>query len=112
MPNEIADYLIFRTWWSYPPGNRSWFESPYHAFNLFEGTVWVFLAGLVLRRFLPKWIDVASFDMFDRPASGRDQEIGDHQAVAIRHPFLGAHQAERLGQLPEAADQKVAGAFD
>ena len=52
MPKRLVDYLIFRTWWSYPTGNRSWFESPYHAFNLFEGAVWVIFAGLVLRRFL------------------------------------------------------------
>jgi hypothetical protein len=49
---QAADYLFFRTWWTHRSGNPSWFEIPYHAFNLFEGTVWVILAGLVLRRFL------------------------------------------------------------
>jgi hypothetical protein len=49
---RAADYLLFRTWWTYRSGNPSWFEVPYHAFNLFEGTVWVVLSGLVLRRFL------------------------------------------------------------
>ena len=40
---RAADYLLFRTWWTYRPANRSWFEIPYHAFNLFEGVVWVIL---------------------------------------------------------------------
>lgn len=47
----VADYLLFRTWWTYRPGSSAWFEVPYHAFNLFEGAVWVILSGLVLRRF-------------------------------------------------------------
>ncbi len=50
--SRVADYLWFRTWWTYRSGSLSWVESPYHAFNLFEGTVWVVLAGLVLRRSL------------------------------------------------------------
>src|SRR3954469_8771654 len=50
--NRIADDLVFRTWWTYRSGNPPWVEIPYHAFNLFEGTVWVALSGLVLRRFL------------------------------------------------------------
>jgi hypothetical protein len=49
---RIADYLVYRTWWSYRSGNPPWVEIPYHAFNLFEGTVWVVLSGLVLRRSL------------------------------------------------------------
>jgi hypothetical protein len=49
---HLADYLLFRTWWTYQSGNPSWFEIPYHAFNVFEGAVWVILSGLVLRRFL------------------------------------------------------------
>jgi hypothetical protein len=48
----IADYLVFRTWWTYRSGNPPRVEIPYHAFNLFEGTVWVVLSGLVLRRSL------------------------------------------------------------
>jgi hypothetical protein len=48
---RVADYLVFHTWWTYPPGNPSWVETPYHTFNLFEGAVWVILSGLVLRRF-------------------------------------------------------------
>ncbi len=46
------DYLLFRTWWRYPAGNPTWVEAPYHAFNLFEGTVWAILSVLVLVRFL------------------------------------------------------------
>jgi hypothetical protein len=49
---QVADYLVFRTWWTYGSGNLPWIEIAYHAFNLFEGTVWVVLSGLVLRRFL------------------------------------------------------------
>jgi hypothetical protein len=50
---QLADYLWFRTWWTYRSGSlASWVESPYHAFNLFEGTAWVVFAGLVLRRSL------------------------------------------------------------
>jgi hypothetical protein len=49
---RIADYLVFRTWWTYRSGNTPWVEIPYPTFNLFEGTVWVVLSGLVLRRFL------------------------------------------------------------
>ena len=48
----IADYLVFRTWWTYGSANTPWVEIPYHVFNLFEGTVWVVLSGLVLLRFL------------------------------------------------------------
>ena len=49
---SIADYLLFRTWWTYRSANTPWVEIPYHAFNLFEGTVWVALSMLVLWRFL------------------------------------------------------------
>jgi hypothetical protein len=49
---RVTDDLLFRTWWTYQSGNPSWFEIPYHAFNLFEGAVWVILSALVLRRFL------------------------------------------------------------
>ena len=48
----IPDYLLFRTWWTYRSASTPWVEVPYHAFNLFEGAVWVALSGLVLRRFL------------------------------------------------------------
>jgi hypothetical protein len=48
----IADQLLFRTWWTYPSGNPSWIEISYHGFNLFEGTAWLVVSGLVLRRFL------------------------------------------------------------
>ena len=50
--NRVANYLVFRNWWTYRSGSPSWIEIPYHVFNLFEGTVWVILSGLVLRRFL------------------------------------------------------------
>lgn len=46
------DHLLYRTWWTYPPRNRSWIEVPYHAFNPFEGAVWLIFSGLVLCRFL------------------------------------------------------------
>lgn len=49
--NRIADVLVFRTWWTYRSENTPWIEIPYHAFNLFEGTAWIVLSGLVLRRF-------------------------------------------------------------
>jgi len=44
--------LFLRTWWTYQPASSDWIETPYHAFNLFEGTVWVLIAALVLARFL------------------------------------------------------------
>jgi hypothetical protein len=50
--HQLADDFLFRTWWTYRSGNPAWFEILYHAFNLFEGAVWVTLSGLVLRRFL------------------------------------------------------------
>jgi len=49
---RVADYLVFRTWWTYRSANAPWVEVPYHVFNLFEGAVWVILSGLVLHRFL------------------------------------------------------------
>jgi len=49
---SVADYLVFRTWWTYRSADTPWVEAPYHAFNLFEGTVWFVLSGLVFRRFL------------------------------------------------------------
>jgi len=49
---SIVDDLVFRTWWTYRSAYTPWVEVPYRAFNLFEGTVWVVLSGLVLRRFL------------------------------------------------------------
>jgi hypothetical protein len=52
MWNWAADYQVFRTWWAYRSDNPTWADVPYHAFNLFEGTVWVILSGLVLSRFL------------------------------------------------------------
>lgn len=49
---RAADFLVFRTWWTYRSGEPPWVEVPYHVFNLFEGSVWVVLSALVLRRFL------------------------------------------------------------
>jgi hypothetical protein len=46
----ITDFLVYRTWWAYGP-DPSWVEVALHAFNLFEGSVWLVLSGLVLRRF-------------------------------------------------------------
>lgn len=48
----VADILLFRTWWTHRSADTPWVETPYHVFNLFEGTVWFVLSGLVLRRFL------------------------------------------------------------
>jgi hypothetical protein len=47
-----VDGLLFRTWWTYTSGRASWIEVCYHGFNLFEGTAWLILSGLALRRFL------------------------------------------------------------
>lgn len=49
---EISDILIFRTWWSYTSSSTPSVEVTYHAFNLFEGTVWLVLSYLVLQRFI------------------------------------------------------------
>jgi hypothetical protein len=46
----ITDFLVYRTWWAYGP-DPSWVEVALHAFNLLEGSVWLVLSGLVLRRF-------------------------------------------------------------
>lgn len=48
----IADVLMFRTWWTHQSADTPWVEAPYHAFNLFEGSVWIVLSILVFRRFL------------------------------------------------------------
>ena len=49
---SVADYLLFRTWWTYRSGGPASFEMPFRAFNLFERVVWVVFSGLVLRRYL------------------------------------------------------------
>jgi len=46
-----VDLLFLRAWWRYRPGETPWVSVPYHAFNLFEGTTWVVLSALVLRRY-------------------------------------------------------------
>lgn len=52
-PKLALDVLFLRTWWTYDRRDRvAWVETPYHAFNLAEGTCWLVLAGLVLRRSL------------------------------------------------------------
>jgi hypothetical protein len=48
---EWVDVLFLRTWWRYRPDETPWVAVPYHAFNLFEGTAWVVLSILVLRRY-------------------------------------------------------------
>jgi hypothetical protein len=50
--HDLADYLLFRSWWKYPSPRVSWIDVVYHGFNLFEGSVWIVLSCLVLRRFL------------------------------------------------------------
>lgn len=50
--NEALDILFFRTWWQYNLDRSLTFSSPYHWFNLAEGTAWLLFATLVLRRFL------------------------------------------------------------
>ena len=50
-PPTAAD-LWFGRWWTYRSGDLGRLEVPYHALNLFEGTAWVILSGLVLGRHL------------------------------------------------------------
>jgi hypothetical protein len=50
--NSLSDLLWFHTWWRYPSRTDPWFSLPYHYFNLFEGLCWVFVAALVLHRYL------------------------------------------------------------
>ena len=47
---QLVDLLWFQVWWKYPLPGDPWFSIPYHFFNLFEGSCWAILAGLVLRR--------------------------------------------------------------
>ena len=49
MPNWL-DLLVLRTWWRYNPRDNPCVWQPYHWFNLFEGCVWLILAGFVVRR--------------------------------------------------------------
>ncbi len=48
--SRVADILLFRNWWVYDPGEH-WYNQPYHWLNLIEGTIWIAIAGLVLRRY-------------------------------------------------------------
>ncbi|MHC5542276.1 hypothetical protein ACYOEI_28975 [Singulisphaera rosea] len=50
MPGWL-DLLLFRTWWRFRPGADPWVESPYHLFNLFEGTAWLVFGVLVFVRY-------------------------------------------------------------
>jgi hypothetical protein len=62
--------VLLGSWWTYHDGVEPWFDVPYHAFNLFEGSAWVVLAGLVLRRHLRsrrsrlEWAYAAAFFTF------------------------------------------------
>ena len=47
---RLLDFLVFRSWWRYRPGDSPWVFGPYHFFNLFEGCVWLVFAGLVIHR--------------------------------------------------------------
>lgn len=47
----LAD-LLFGSWWTYRGGVEPWFDVPYHAFNPFEGSAWIVLAVLVIRRYV------------------------------------------------------------
>jgi len=47
---ELIDFLIRRTWWTYNPGS-DWYAHPYHWINLIEGCFWLVFAGLVLKRY-------------------------------------------------------------
>jgi hypothetical protein len=49
---QFFGMLFLRSWWTYGSGNPDWFETPYHFFNLFEGTIWVVLSALVLARYI------------------------------------------------------------
>lgn len=44
------EYAFTRTWWTYSPPFDE-FSQIYHAFNLFEGCVWLVLAALVGLRY-------------------------------------------------------------
>ena len=57
-------------------------------------------------------VDHALFEVLDAPAPGRNQELGDDLPMAIRNAFFGAHQAERLRQIVEPAEQEVSGPFN
>lgn len=47
---QAMDYLWLKRWWQYPDPKDPWFSVPYHYFNLIEGTCWIIIACLVLRR--------------------------------------------------------------
>jgi hypothetical protein len=49
---QFVHLLWFEVWWKYPHPIDPLFSIPYHYFNLFEGTCWVIIACLVLRRSL------------------------------------------------------------
>ena len=51
--SSLVHLLWFQVWWTYPRRDGiAWVDVPYHGFNLFEGSMWVILAALVLRRSL------------------------------------------------------------
>jgi hypothetical protein len=54
-------------------------------------------------------VGLALFHVLDTPPSGCDQKLGDDLPMAVRNAFFGAHQAKRLRQIFEPADQEVAG---
>ncbi|HEY4311188.1 MAG TPA: hypothetical protein VGN12_17190 [Pirellulales bacterium] len=48
--HTAIDFLFLRTWWTYATARYPAQAIPYHWFNLFEGTVWLVFAVLVVLR--------------------------------------------------------------
>lgn len=49
---RVFEILFATTWWTYDPHDRTLHSVSYHAFNFFEGAVWIGFGVLVFRRFL------------------------------------------------------------
>ncbi|MDB5387924.1 MAG: hypothetical protein JWM11_3570 [Planctomycetaceae bacterium] len=47
---SVVDILWTHTWWSFARDRDLPYSTAYHAFNLFEGCVWIMFSGLVLVR--------------------------------------------------------------
>jgi hypothetical protein len=48
------ELLLWQTWWSWTPADRSWHAVFVHTFNLMEGAVWLAFSGLVVRRYIQR----------------------------------------------------------
>lgn len=49
MMEDMLEFLITRTWWTYNP-KHDWYAQPYHWINLIEGCFWLVFAALVVHR--------------------------------------------------------------